>query len=327
MLKDSPTVFHEPTLNSFAALGRQIHSQVRSALQDLLSSETQNPAALRDDPDLRNAALLHRSTVHNHLPVSIGDYTDFYAGYNHAFMVGCLFRGPANALQPNYTHLPVAYHSRSSSVIVSNTPVYRPIGQILLDPSAEQKEPTTAAARRLDMELELGVIMATGNELGSRIKIDDAESHIFGYVLLNDWSARDIQAWEYVPLGPFNAKNFASTISPWIVLADALEPFMAKGIENKTVIQNYLKESRAENVVDLELEVELTTSEGHSTMIAKTTSRNLLWSFPQMIAHHTLGGCPLRTGDLLGSGTISGTEANQKGSLLELSGGGKSEIT
>ena len=259
ILKDHPNVFQEPTLNSFAALGRPIHGQVRKIIQDLLSSETSNPAALRDNEDLRKRALLHQSVVQNHLPLSIGDYTDFYAGYNHAYMVGCMFRGPANALQPNYTHLPVAYHSRSSSVIVSKTPVYRPIGQILLDPTAEKKQPTTAPSRRLDIELELGALIATGNELGSRVNVNDAEKHIFGYVLLNDWSARDVQMWEYVPLGPFNAKNFASTISPWVVLADALEPFKTKGIENKTELQDYLKESVTNNVVELDLEVELTS--------------------------------------------------------------------
>lgn len=260
MLKNHPNAFQEPTLNSFAALGRPIHSQVRKVIQDLLSSETSKPTALRDNVNLRKKALLPQSVVQNHLPVSIGDYTDFYAGYNHAFTIGSMFRGPANALQPNYTHLPVAYHSRSSSVIVSKTPVHRPVGQILLDSAAEKKEPTTAPSKRLDIELELGVIIATGNELGSRIKVDNAEDHIFGYVLLNDWSARDIQAWEYVPLGPFNAKNFASTISPWIVLADALEPFKTRGLENTTNLQDYLRQSVANNVVCLDLEVELTST-------------------------------------------------------------------
>lgn len=319
-------VFCHSTLNAFAALGRPLHREVRSAIQMILASETPYPEVLRDNAELRQKALLPLDKVKMHLPMSIGDYTDFYAGYHHAYSVGVMFRGPTNALQPNYTHLPVGYHGRSSSIVVSGSPVSRPVGQILLDPTAEPKQPTTAPSRRLDIELELGCLIAKPNELGSRIKVGDAEDHIFGYVLLNDWSARDIQTWEYVPLGPFNGKNFATTISPWVVLADALEPFKTKGVENKTPLQEYLKQDKEETVLDIELEVDLTTPEGDTTTIARTSSRNLMWSFPQMMAHHTLGGCPMRTGDMLGSGTISGTGEGEKGSLLELSEGGKKDI-
>ncbi|KAI0376437.1 Fumarylacetoacetase [Hypomontagnella monticulosa] len=325
-LKSHPGIFSKPTLNEFAALGRSIHREVRKAIQDLLSAETSRPEVLKDNAELREKSLLPRKSVKMHLPMSIGDYTDFYAGFHHAYSVGALFRGPQTALQPNYTHLPVGYHGRSSSIVVSGTPVRRPHGQIIIDPTAEPKQPTTAPSRRLDIELELGCFIATPNEMGSSIKVTDAEDHIFGYVLLNDWSARDIQAWEYVPLGPFNGKNFATTISPWVVLADALEPFRTRAIDNWTPLQPYLKEGKEENIFDIELEIDLHTPQGDATTICTTSSKYLIWSFPQMIAHHSLGGCPMRTGDLLGSGTISGPSMREKGSLLELSEGGKKDI-
>lgn len=257
----SGAIFSQPTLNAFAALGRPTHRAVRAAIQDLLSASTSHPEVLRDNEALRSRALIPTSQARRgggvtmHLPMSIGDYTDFYAGYYHAFAVGAMFRGPQNALQPNYTHLPVGYHGRASSIVVSGTPVRRPRGQILLN--AATGEPTTAPSRRLDMELELGCLVATPNALGEPISVEEAEEHIFGYVLLNDWSARDVQTWEYVPLGPFNSKNFASTISPWVVLADALEPFRTAAIENKTPLQDYLKEGRKDTVFDIELEVDL----------------------------------------------------------------------
>ncbi|KAI5923488.1 hypothetical protein F4810DRAFT_701200 [Camillea tinctor] len=325
-LKGHEGIFSEPTLNAFAALGRPVHREVRKVIQDLLSAETSHPEILKDDAEFRGKALTPQRGVKMHLPMSIGDYTDFYAGYHHAYAVGVMFRGPQNALQPNYTHLPVGYHGRASSIVVSGTPIQRPHGQILLDPAAEPKQPVVAPCRRLDFELELGCLLARPNSMGVPIGIAEAEDHIFGYVLLNDWSARDVQSWEYVPLGPFNSKNFASTVSPWVVLADALEPFRTKPIENPTPVQGYLKEGREDTVFDIELEVELETPQGDSTTICTTSSKHLLWSFPQMIAHHSLGGCPLRTGDLLGSGTISGPAAGQRGSLLEMSEGGKKDV-
>ncbi|KAI0477529.1 hypothetical protein GGR56DRAFT_692186 [Xylariaceae sp. FL0804] len=322
-------VFSAPTLNAFAALGRPVHREVRSRLRDLLSAETSHPNVLRDNASLRQRALLDRSEVTMHLPMSIGDYTDFYAGYHHAHAVGSMFRGPQNALQPNYTHLPVGYHGRSSSIVVSGTPVHRPNGQRLLDPAAEPNAPTVGPSRRLDMELELGCLLGKpSGAMGSAgIGARQAEEHIFGYVLLNDWSARDIQTWEYVPLGPFNGKNFASTVSPWVVLADALEPFRTRGVANATPLQAYLDEGRPDGVFDIRLEVDLETPQGDATTICTTSSRHLMWSFPQMIAHHSLGGCPMRTGDLLGSGTISGPGGpRESGSLLEMSKGGKEDI-
>lgn len=317
------SAFEQPTLNAFAALGRPVHRAVRGYLQDVLSAETKNPAVLKDNASLQPKALIARSTVKNHLPMAIGDYTDFYAGKNHAYNVGVLFRGPANALQPNYTHLPVAYHGRASSVVVSGTPIKRPWGQTLKDPKAEPKVPTFAPCEKFDIELEMGMFICKENELGSPIPVDSADEYVFGYVLMNDWSARDIQAWEYVPLGPFTAKNVGTSISPWVVLADALEGAKGPGIENSTELHPYLQESKKDNVLSVELEVDLTTAAGDTTTISRTNSRNLLWSWPQMIAHHTVTGCNLRPGDLFGSGTISGTESGTEGSILEQTQGGK----
>ncbi|KAK4133694.1 Fumarylacetoacetase [Trichocladium antarcticum] len=318
-----------PSLNAFAQLGRPVHRQVRAALQDLLATNTQHSALLRDNAALRQRALLPQTAVQMHLPMEIGDYTDFYAGYHHAVAVGRMFRGADNALQPNYLHLPVGYHGRASSIVVSGTPVRRPVGQILLaDPKMPAPMPEVAPSRKLDMELELGCFISRPNAMGEAIAVGEAdEGHVFGYVLLNDWSARDVQMWEYVPLGPFNGKNFASTISPWVVLADALEPFRAGGVENRTVLHEYLREGREDGVFDITLEVDLTTAEGDTTTIGRTSSKHLLWSFPQMIAHHTLGGCPMRTGDLLGSGTISGPGGQgESGSLLEMTENGRKEV-
>ncbi|KAK3936574.1 Fumarylacetoacetase [Diplogelasinospora grovesii] len=255
-LSEFSDVFTNHILNPFATLGRQVHRECRAAIQDLLSTETRHPEFLRDNAQLRQEALLPQSAVVMHLPMEINDYTDFYAGYHHAHAVGALFRGPGRELQPNYTHLPVAYTGRKSSVVVTGASIRRPRGQILFKGSTA---PTVALTRCLDFELELGCFMAKHNQRGTAVKVDDAEDKIFGYVLLNDWSARDIQQWEYVPLGPFNGKNFATTISPWVVLADALEPFRTTPIENKTPLQEYLKQSRKDSVFDIQLEVELTS--------------------------------------------------------------------
>ncbi|OCT51576.1 Fumarylacetoacetase [Cladophialophora carrionii] len=320
------SVFSKPTLNDFAALGRPVHRSVRKYLQDVFAENTAHADVLKNNKDLQGKTLIQRDQVKLHLPMHIGDYTDFYAGKNHAFNVGCLFRGPDNALQPNYTHLPVGYHGRASSVVVSGTPITRPNGQILENPAATPKVPKFSPCKRLDIELELGAFVCTGNEMGKHIPISEAAEHIFGYVLLNDWSARDIQAWEYVPLGPFLAKNFGSTISPWVVLADALEPFRCTGIPNETQLLPYLQEKDENNVYDIRLQVDITPAGGSTTTILNSNGRNLLFSFPQMLAHHSIGGCPMATGDLLGSGTISGTETGTEGSLLECSKGGKETI-
>lgn len=347
---DHEHVFSKPTLNEFAALDRSLRQDVRTTIQDLLSETTKHPAFLKDNTSLREKAIVPINKVKLHLPMEIGDYTDFYAGYHHAFGVGSMWRGPANALQPNYLHLPVGYHGRASSIVVSGTPITRPVGQIVLDPTQEPKQPIVSACRKLDIELELGCFVAKGNDLGSSISVHEAEDHIFGYVLVNDWSARDIQNWEYVPLGPFNGKNFATTISPWVIVPEALEPFMSKSIEleSRPEVQAYLQEKKAENVYDVQCEVDLTSEcnrilaclvwfshicsylntapEGDTTTISRVSTKNLIWSFPQMLAHHTLSGCPMRTGDMLASGTISGTVSSEYGSLLEMSQGGKKDV-
>ena len=252
------SVFSQPTLNAFAALGRPKHREIRDYLQKVFAKNSPYAGILKDNVDLQNSCLIPRDEVTMHLPMVIGDYTDFYAGKNHAFNVGCLFRGPANALQPNYTHLPVGYHGRASSVVVSGTPIIRPNGQILENPTAETKVPSYSPCRRLDIELELGAFVCKDNSMGSPIPISKAAESLFGFVLMNDWSARDIQAWEYVPLGPFNAKNFGTTISPWVVLADAMEPFRSKGIPNDNKLLPYLQESNEKNMYDIRLEVDLT---------------------------------------------------------------------
>ncbi|PHH67433.1 hypothetical protein CDD81_44 [Ophiocordyceps australis] len=318
-------VFEETTLNSFAALGRPVHRLVRDYLQEVLRASSRYADVLEKNVGLREAALLQRCEVKNHVPLQIGDYTDFFAGKNHAYSTGVLFRGPQNALQPNYMHLPVGYHGRASSVVVSGTPIHRPWGQILRDPMASPKVPVLVPAEKLDLELEMAAFVCRGNELGCPVAVDRAEELIFGYVLMNDWSARDVQLWEYVPLGPFTAKNFGTSISPWVVLADALHDLRAPGIANETPLLPYLQE-KGRGLLDIELEVELITAKGNRHIICKTNSTNLLWSWPQMIAHHTITGCNMQTGDLLGSGTISGTEPTARGCLLEQTQGGKTAI-
>ncbi|KPM39750.1 Fumarylacetoacetase [Neonectria ditissima] len=319
-ITEHASCFESTTLNAFAALGRPFHRATRSYIQSVLAADTEHAKLLKDNEQLRNSAILKRSEVQNHLPLAIGDYTDFYAGKNHAYNVGVLFRGPANALQPNYLHLPVAYHGRASSVVPSGTPIRRPWGQIL---RPGDKNPTLAPCEKLDLELEMGMFICRENTLGAPISVNDAEDHIFGYVLMNDWSARDVQAWEYVPLGPFTAKNMGTSISPWVVLADAVEASKGPGIANETELLPYLKQDSKDTVLGIDLEVDVITAEGNKTTISRTSSRNLLWSWPQMIAHHTITGCNLRPGDLFGSGTISGTEPGTEGSILEQTKGGK----
>ncbi|KAK5100474.1 hypothetical protein LTS08_005223 [Lithohypha guttulata] len=320
------TVFSQPTLNSFAALGRPVHRSVRKYIQDLLREDTPFPQILKDNQELQDSCIFRQDEVTMHLPMQIGDYTDFYAGKNHAYTMGCILRDPKNALQPNYMHLPVAYHSRASSVVVSGTPIVRPNGQILENPAAEVKKPVFKPTQRLDIELELGAFICKPNQMGQPVPIAEAEENIFGLVLLNDWSARDIQAWEYVPLGPFNAKNFASTISPWVCLIDALGPFRTEGIKNENELLPYLQEKNTKNVFDIRLQVELTPKGGKPSVISNSNGKYLVYSFPQMLAHHTIGGCPMNVGDLIGSGTISGTDPGTQGAMVEITKGGKETI-
>ncbi|KZF22241.1 fumarylacetoacetase [Xylona heveae TC161] len=330
-IKPYLSVFSQPTLNAFAALGRPLHRQVREYLQDVFSEDTPYPDILKLNKGLQAQSLYPLDSIETHMPFHIGDYTDFYAGKNHAYTVGVLFREPNTALQPNYTHLPVAYHGRASSVVVSGTPIRRPWGQIIKDSGSDSDStpvPVHQPCKRLDFELELGAFICRANDMGEPIPVVQAHDYIFGYVLLNDWSARDVQTWEYVPLGPFTAKNFGTSISAWVILADALEPFKAKGLENEHQVLDYLREADPEkSALDLNLEVDLTTKKGNTYTICRSNGRNLLWSYPQMIAHHTVTGCPMAVGDLLGSGTISGTREGTQGCLLEQTQGGRVPIT
>jgi fumarylacetoacetase len=324
-LKEHVGLFSHPTLNAFAALGRGLHQQYRLFIRDLLLDDTSKPRLLKDNADLRRRAILPLQDVITHVPMAIGDYTDFYAGINHAYNVGVLFRGHDNALQPNYLHLPVGYHGRASSIQVSGSPVYRPRGQMLPAPGA--KTPVFGLCKKLDIELELAAFVCKDNEQGIPIPVHDAHKHIFGYVLMNDWSARDIQAWEYVPLGPFNSKNFATTISPWVVLADALEPFRTRlpGAPANDKLLSYLQQGNTDIGLDIQLTVDLVV-ERQMFRISECNAQHLCFSFEQMLAHHTITGCPMRTGDLIGSGTISGKDKTSLGSLLEMTKNGQEPI-
>jgi fumarylacetoacetase len=313
-------VFNSGTLNDFLAQEHVAWSRVRRAVSEILRHD--NPR-LRDDRALRASALVHQRDATLHLPVAIGGYTDFYSSREHATNVGMMFRDPKNALLPNWLHMPIGYNGRASSIVVSGTPVYRPSGQ-LKAPDAER--PTFGPCRKLDFELETAFIVGTGNVQGEPIPVADAERHIFGMVLMNDWSARDIQQWEYVPLGPFNSKTFATTISPWVVTLDALRPFRIAGPVQDPVPLPYLRQSGAHGV-DIALEVALAAS-GHAPItISRTNFKYMYWSMAQQLAHHTVTGCNTNGGDLMGSGTISGSSPDAYGSLLELSWNGTRPLT
>lgn len=319
-------VFKQPTLNAFAQLGRNVHNSVRMYLQHVFTKNGQFAERLETNDNVRERSLIEYKNVQMHVPMAIGDYTDFYVGLNHAYNCGVMFRGPENALQPNYYHLPVGYHGRASSIVVSGTNLHRPKGQILKDPTV--KIPSLEECKKLDFELEFACFVSKSNKLGEPIDINDAEDYIFGYVLMNDWSARDIQAWEYVPLGPFTAKSFGTSISPWVVLHDALEPFRCEGLkrpEDKQVLP-YLQSKDEKSVFDMNLEIEVKTEDKDKAVISKVSSKNLLFSFPQMVTHHTVTGCNLQTGDLLGSGTISGVQGGDCGSMFELSQNGQKDV-
>lgn len=253
-----------------------------------------------------------------HLPINIGDYTDFYSSYEHAFNAGVLIRGAENALQPNWKHIPVGYHGRASSIVVSGTPFHRPVGQILDKPT--DKQPIWAPCRKLDYELEIGFIYGgSPTKLGERLTPSEARKHIFGMVILNDWSARDIQTWEYVPLGPFLSKNFCSTISPWVVSPDALEPFRASQYDHDPELLPYLQDPEGFNY-SVPLDIDIKTKEnGKYTRIATSDMKHTYYTFAQMIAHHSSTGCPIRPSDMMGSGTLSAPVDSGLGSLLERS--------
>lgn len=315
-------VFNQTTLNAYMALGRTAWRAVRQKLQSLFSFDN---ATIRDNPELKQAVLSPVSEFKYSRPVNIPNYTDFYASRNHAYNVGVMFRGPENALQPNWTRLPVGYHGRASSVLLSGTPVIRPKGQVK---PPDAPDSLYRPCNRLDFELEIGFFVGgRGNELGHPMSISEAKDSIFGCVLLNDWSARDIQNWEYVPLGPFTSKNFLTTISPWIVTLEALEPFKIPLPAQVPEPLEYLMD-RELSSYDVKLTVKLRT-QGMDTgaVISESNLSYLYWSFAQQLAHHTVTGCNMQPGDLLGTGTISGTTPQSLGCLLEMSQNGKQPFT
>ena len=305
-------VFSREYLNDFMSLGKTICNQARKDIQNLLD---ENNPLLRDNEKLRQECLIPVSETEMCMPVNIGDYTDFYSSKQHATNVGIMFRGKENALMPNWLHIPVAYHGRASSVVLSGTDIVRPKGQTKAD---DADLPAFGPTKLLDFELEMGFFVGKGNDLGNAIDVNKAGENIFGMVLVNDWSARDIQKWEYVPLGPFLAKNFATSISPWIVTLDALEPFKTKREEQIPEVLPYLKNT-GDWLYDINLEVKIKTKNSvESFIISRSNSKYLYWDICQQLAHHSVSGCNMRTGDLLASGTISGPEKNSFGSLLEL---------
>lgn len=313
-----PGIFNQEYLNPFIALGRKKCGEVRERVSELLRSDNDE---LQNNVAARELALISMEEVEMRMPVQIPNYTDFYSSEEHATNVGTMFRDPKNALLPNWKHLPVGYHGRTSSIVISGTPIHRPKGQIKLPDS---ESPIFSACKKLDFELEMAFITCANTALGSSVSTRDAEDNIFGMVLLNDWSARDIQTWEYVPLGPFLAKNFASTISPWIVTMDALEPFRVEGPKQNPKVLPYLSYEGKKNY---DIGLEIVIGEGkNETVVSKSNFKYMYWNMCQQLAHHTINGCNLQVGDLYGSGTISGPEKGSYGSMLEITWNGKEPI-
>lgn len=311
-LKIKKTVFKKDYLNDFMVLGKVKTNAVRKRVQEILS----------DFKKLPPSVFYHENSVQLHLPVQIGDYTDFYSSIEHATNVGKMFRDPENALLPNWRHIPVGYHGRSSSIVVSGVPIHRPQGQVK---PKDAPFPIFQPTARLDFELETGFIIGKETALGESIPIDQAEAYIFGKVLFNDWSARDIQSWEYVPLGPFLGKNFASSMSPWVVTMEALAPFRVRGPQQEPQVLPYLQYSGDKNI-DIQLEVSILPEKGNETVVSRSNFKYMYWNMAQQLAHHTVNGCNVRIGDLMGSGTISGKDDTSLGSMLELSWSGTKQL-
>ncbi len=297
-------------LNDFIGLGKTVTRQVRTRLMEIFSENADH--TMRDRAAL---SLIPLSEVQMLLPLRIGNYTDFYSSKEHATNVGSMFRDPANALLPNWLHLPVGYHGRASSIVVSGTSIKRPSGQTT---PGENGVPGFGPTKSLDFELEMGFVIGKETQLGQQVSTAEAEEYIFGLVLFNDWSARDIQQWEYVPLGPFLAKNFASTMSPWIVTLDALEPFRVDGPVQSPPVLPYLQYSGKKNY-DIQLQVDITTANEHRKTVSNSNFKFMYWNMCQQLAHHTVNGCNIQVGDLYASGTISGPDPSSYGSMLELS--------
>ncbi|MCZ4254588.1 fumarylacetoacetase [Sulfitobacter sp. G21635-S1] len=309
-------VFDVPYWNDVMELGPEGWAALRNRLTDLLAA---------DAPDQAQVAphLVPMAEARMHMPLVVTEFTDFYAGKHHATNIGTMFRSAENALPPNWLHIPIGYNGRASTVVVSGTPIVRPNGQTMA-PDADM--PSFGPSKRLDIELEMGAIVGTSSEMGHPITVAQADDMIFGYVLLNDWSARDIQPWEYQPLGPFQAKAFATSISPWIVTKAALEPFRTSTPEREKDLLPYLREP-GPMLYDIELEVTMAPEGKAPTTIARTNYNQMYYSAAQQLTHHASSGCAMNAGDLLGSGTISGPEKHERGSLIELSWGGKETIT
>lgn len=313
-------VFLQDTLNDFIALGRPVWRAVRNRLAELFD---ENNDTLKNNVEHQNKALFPVDHVQMLMPVFVQDYTDFYSSIEHATNVGKMFRDPDNALLPNWKHIPVGYHGRSSSIVISGVDLHRPKGQRMA-PGADA--PTFGPSVRMDFELEMAFITGEGKPLGHRIKAEEADEYIFGMVVFNDWSARDIQKWEYVPLGPFLGKNFGSSISPWVVTMDALEPFKVEGPKQDPPVLPYL-ETSGKNNYDINLEVELAPEGKAGTVISRSNYKYMYWNQRQQLAHHTVNGCNINAGDMMASGTISGKSKDSYGSMLELSWAGKEPMT
>lgn len=313
------SVFYEGELNHFIALGKPTWRAVRQRLSELLQEENKE---LKENTETREKALQLQSEVQMHLPVKVGDYTDFYSSIEHATNVGSMFRDPKNALLPNWKHLPVGYHGRASSIVVSGTEIYRPKGQSIPNP---EQTPIFGASQRMDFELEMAFITGGNTNLGESISTEQAEDYIFGFVIFNDWSARDIQKWEYQPLGPFLAKSFASSISPWVVTKDALEPFRVPTPKQETEVLPYLQFEGNKNF-DINLEVFIQPEGSEEKLVCQSNSKYLYWNTNQQLAHQTVNGCPIKVGDMYASGTISGPTPDSYGSMLELTWAGKNPI-
>lgn len=312
-------VFIQDTLNDFISAGQKTWRSVRNRIADLFD---ENNDSLKNNAKHRDAIIFEIKDVEMQLPVFIGDYTDFYSSREHATNVGTMFRDPNNALLPNWLHIPVGYHGRSSTIIPSGVSIKRPMGQTL--PKGETT-PVFGPSKRIDFELETAFITADGNAMGENIPVNEAENHIFGMVLLNDWSARDVQTWEYVPLGPFLAKNFASSISPWVVTLDALEPFRVASPKQDPTPFPYLQQT-GNRAFDINLEVYIKPQDADDKLICESNFKYLYWTMSQQLAHHTINGCRINSGDMMGSGTISGPTPSSYGSLLELTWAGTKPI-
>lgn len=322
-LKDIPLtddIFMQDSLNDFISDGRKTWRLVRNRIADIFDL---NNTELQKNSKDKDVAIFNITDIEMLLPVNIGDYTDFFSSKEHATNTGTMFRDPENALLPNWLHVPVGYHGRSSSIVVSGTDVHRPKGQTIPNDS---KQPIFGPTRLLDFELEMAFITTDANHLGESIPINEAEDSIFGMVLFNDWSARDIQKWEYVPLGPFLGKNFASTISPWIVTMDALEPFRVESPKQEPTPLPYLKQE-GKFSFDIHLQAAIKPENKEETIVSNSNFKYMYWTMAQQLTHHTVNGCNVRSGDMMGSGTISGPTPDSYGSMLELSWRGTKPIT